>query len=103
MPDQPVHIPLTNKVNDLAALGEYFEKVTPLMGEAGIELLSAGTDTVTVFEGSWDHHRVVLMRAPSRDAWTSFYDSDAYAPIRPLRQRATDSMIAVLDGISFEL
>ena len=30
-------------------------------------------------------------------------DSNAYAPIRPLRQRATDSMIAVLGGISFEL
>jgi uncharacterized protein (DUF1330 family) len=91
------------KVNDPVLLGEYFEKVTPLMGAAGIELLSAGTDTVTELEGTWDHHRVVLMRAPSREAWASFYDSAAYAPIKPLRQRATDSMLAVLDGVSFEL
>lgn len=64
---------------------------------------SAGTDTVEVLEGDWDHHRVVLMRAPSRQAWDDFYSSDAYAPIRPLRRQATDSMMAVLDGVSFEL
>lgn len=103
MAEQPVHILLTMEVHDPARLGEYFEKVTPLMGEAGIELLSAGTDTVEVLEGAWDHHRVVLMRAPSRAAWTSFYESDAYAPIKPLRREATESMLAVLDGISFEL
>ena len=103
MTDQPVHILLTMTVNDPAKLGEYFAQVTPLMAEAGIELLSAGTDTVTMLEGEWDHHRVVLMRAPSRKAWLSFYDSDAYAPIKPLRHSATDSMMALLDGVSFEL
>lgn len=99
----PVHILLTMKVNDPARLGEYFARVTPLMAEAGVELLSAGTDTVTMLEGEWDHHRVVLMRAPSRDAWMSFYESDAYAPIKPLRHEATESTMAVLDGVSFEL
>ena len=57
MTDQPVHILLTMKVNDPTKLGEYFAQVTPLMTEAGIELLSAGTDTVTMLEGDWDHHR----------------------------------------------
>lgn len=103
MPDHPVHVLLTMKVHDPVALGEYFSVVTPLMGAAGIELLSAGTETVTMLEGDWDHHRVVLLRAPSRDEWDAFYESEAYAEVRPLRQKATDSMMAVLDGISFEL
>jgi len=100
---EPVHILLTMKVNDPAMLGEYFQQVTPLMAEAGVELLTAGTDTVTMLEGEWDHHRVVLMRAPSRDAWMDFYRSEAYAPIKPLRHNSTESMMAVLDGMSFEL
>ncbi|MGA7690305.1 MAG: DUF1330 domain-containing protein [Jiangellales bacterium] len=103
MSDQPVHVLLTMKVNDPAMLGEYFAQVTPLMGDAGIELLSAGTDTVTMLEGQWEHHRVVLMRAPSREAWFSFYASDAYAPVKPLRQQATESTMALLDAVSFEL
>ena len=103
MSDQPVHILLTMKVNDPAKLGQYFSQVTPLMTEAGVELLSADTDTVTVLEGDWDHHRVVLMRAPSSEAWLSFYGSEAYAPIKPLRHEATDSMMALLAGVSFEL
>jgi uncharacterized protein (DUF1330 family) len=56
-----------------------------------------------MLEGAWDHHRVALMRAPSRAAWSGFYDSEAYASVRPIRQGATRSMLAVLDGISFEL
>jgi uncharacterized protein (DUF1330 family) len=103
MSDQAVHVLLTMRVNDPVLLGEYFAAVTPLMAGAGIELLSAGTDTVTILEGDWEHHRVVLMRAPSREAWSSFYESDAYAPIKPLRQKATESMMALLDGVSFEL
>lgn len=100
---QPVHILLTMVVRDPDLLNQYFAQATPLMADAGIELLSAGTDTVSVLEGTWDHSRVALMRAPSREAFTVFYDSNAYASIRPLRQKATDSMLAVLDGISFEL
>ena len=98
-----VHVLLTMNVHDPAMLGRYFETVTPLMMGAGIQLLSAGTDTVTVSEGSWDHHRVVLMSAPSRQAWDSFYDSEDYRSARHLREESTDSMLAVLDGISFEL
>ena len=105
MSDQgtPVHVLLTMKVNDPAMLGRYFEAATPLMMGAGIQLLSAGTDTVTVSEGSWDHNRVVLMSAPSRQAWDRFYDSEEYRSVRHLREESTDSMLAVLDGISFEL
>ena len=99
----PVYILLTMDIRDPDTLGQYFEQVTPLMMEAGIDLLSAGTDTVTMLEGAWDHHRVALMRAPSREAWVGFYESEAYASVRPMRQTATDSMLAVLDGISFEL
>lgn len=101
--ESPVHILLTMKVHDPATLGQYFEVVTPLMMDAGIQLLSAGTGTVTISEGSWDHNRVVLMSAPSRQAWDRFYDSEEYRSVRHLREESTDSMLAVLDGISFEL
>lgn len=103
MSDKAVYILLTMKVLDRALLGSYFEQVAPLMAAAGIELLSAGTDTVTMLEGEWEHHRAVLMRAPSREAWSSFYESSEYARVKPLRERATVSTMALLDGISFEL
>lgn len=103
MSSEAVHIVLSMKVLDPAQLGEYFQVVTPLMADAGIELLSAGTETVTVLEGTWDHHRLVLMRAPSRIAWDEFYDSPEYVAARPLRQRSTESTLAVLDGVSFAL
>ena len=103
MSSEAVHVVLSMKVLDPAQLGEYFEVVTPLMAAAGIELLSAGTDTVTVLEGRWDHHRLALMRAPSRGAWDAFYSSPEYVAARPLRQRSTESTLAVLDGISFDL
>lgn len=103
MPDTSVYILLTMKVIDKTLLGSYFEQVSPLMTAAGIELLSAGTDTVTMLEGEWEHHRTVLMRAPSRQAWSSFYESSEYARVKPIRERATVSTMALLDGISFEL
>ena len=101
MPEQPVHILLTMKVKDPALLADYFTRATPLMVQAGVELLSAGTNTVTLLEGQWDHQRVALMRAPSREAWRSFYTSEAYERIKPLRLEATDSMMALLDGVEF--
>jgi uncharacterized protein (DUF1330 family) len=49
-------------------------------------------------EGSWDPRFVVLLEFPSRARAEEWYDSDAYAPLKKLRQSSTDCIGVILSG-----
>ena len=62
----------------------YLEAVEATVAPFGGKWLAQGP--VDVVEGAWPGS-VVLMEFPSREAATKWYDSAAYAAIRPLRTK----------------
>ncbi|MFC4992458.1 DUF1330 domain-containing protein [Rubritalea tangerina] len=103
MPFQPVYLLMSMKVKNSTLLGEYFQAVGGMLPKYGIELVSTGTSTVTVLEGSWDHQRTALLKAPTRSAWFAFYESTEYESIKPMREKAAESMVALFDGLDFSM
>ena len=68
----------------------YLEASKELAGTFGAELVAQG-ETRRVLNGpDVDHTRVVIARFPSLEALNTWYDSDAYAKIAPLREEAAD-------------
>jgi uncharacterized protein (DUF1330 family) len=74
----------------------YLEAVEATVAPFGGKWLAQGP--VDVVEGAWPGS-VVLMEFPSREAATKWYDSAAYAAIRPLRTKNAISDLVLIDQI----
>jgi uncharacterized protein (DUF1330 family) len=56
-----------------------------------------GTD-VEALEGTWEHHRMVILEFPDREAALAWYHSAEYAPLKALRQANSDTVILLADS-----
>ncbi|UCG75455.1 MAG: DUF1330 domain-containing protein [Gemmatimonadota bacterium] len=84
-------------VKDPEGFGRYVRDVSPVLERWGARYLVRGGD-VEVLEGSWDHHRVVLLEFPSRAVAQAFYASEEYMPLLKLRLESTESTLAIMEG-----
>lgn len=74
------------QLSDIVAfMQDYGQPVFPTISEAGGEVLVA-TPTVNVLEGSYNATWTVIVRFPSIDAIKTWYQSDSYQPLIPIRQ-----------------
>lgn len=74
--------------------GSYVPGVGPMLAAAGGEVIVASGSTRPL-EGAGPGHTVVI-RFPSEQAFSSWYESDHYAPLRALRLETTANGSAVL-------
>jgi uncharacterized protein (DUF1330 family) len=51
-----------------------------------------------LFEGEWDTRRIVVIEFPDMAAAREWYGSEDYAPLKTLRQSASDTNIILVDG-----
>ena len=51
------------------------------------------------YEGESIGERTVVIRFPSVQAATEWYNSEEYAPVRALRQKASTSLQTIVEGI----
>jgi uncharacterized protein (DUF1330 family) len=84
-------------VRDLEALLEYRRRNTEAVARHGGRFLVRGGDA-TVLEGEWDTKRIVVMEFPDAAAARGWYESDDYAPLKALRQGASDTNIILVEG-----
>lgn len=54
------------------------------------------TPEATIVEGSYDHNWTVVVRFPSQEAATGFYESTDYQAVLPVRLAATNTDTSVL-------
>ena len=86
-------------VRDGAALARYAPGHMPGLRAAGGEFLVAGGH-FQVIEGAWEPRRIVLQRWPSTAAFRGWYNSADYRPWRELRWSASQTNMALLEGLS---
>lgn len=85
-------------VTDPEGFAQYRELVAPTVAAAGGRYRVRGGD-VKVLEGSFVPKRLVILEFDSMQAAQDWYESDAYAPARALRQRSTRSDAILVDGL----
>lgn len=85
-------------VTDTAAYGGYVAKVQETLDLFGGEFLVRGGRAQS-YEGTPPGERNVVIRFPSYQHAMDWYHSDAYAPVRALRQAASTSVQTIVEGV----
>ena len=76
---------------------EYIERIQDTLDPYGGRFVVHGAE-VTVVEGDWPG-TIVILEFPDRDSVFSWYRSDAYQRILPLRTDHIDGTVIVVDGV----
>ena len=82
---------------DQEALVEYRRGNTESVARHGGHFVVRGGD-MEVLEGDWDTRRLVVMEFPDMAAARGWYESDDYAPLKALRQSASETNIILVEG-----
>jgi uncharacterized protein (DUF1330 family) len=85
-------------VTDPAAFEAYRREVPPSIERAGGRYLVRG-GRFEVLEGDYRPSRVVVLEFPSMEAARRWYDSEEYAHLRAMRERAADSRVILVEGV----
>ncbi|HVO62567.1 MAG TPA: DUF1330 domain-containing protein [Terriglobales bacterium] len=94
----PAYLIVNVDIKDRIAFEDYVRDVPPIVRKFGGEYLAV-SDTPEVIEGSWQPHRLVLVRFPDMAAAQAFLDAPEYVPWRELRKRVTISEMVALEGL----
>jgi uncharacterized protein (DUF1330 family) len=82
---------------DAEALGEYRRRNTDAVARHGGRFIVRGGE-IELLEGEWDTRRIVVIEFPDMAAARGWYESEDYAPLRTLRQSASDTNIILVEG-----
>ena len=85
------------KALDQEALVEYRRGNTESVARHGGHFVVRGGE-MEVLEGDWDTRRIVVIAFPDMAAAHEWYESEDYAPLKALRQSASDTNIILVDG-----
>ena len=85
-------------VRDAAALVEYRRRNTESVARHGGRFIVRG-GALDVLEGSWDTLRIVVAEFPDAAAARGWYASEDYAPLKTMRQAASETNIILVDGV----
>jgi uncharacterized protein (DUF1330 family) len=83
---------------DQEALVEYRRGNTDSVARHGGRFVARG-GAMELLEGEWDTRRIVVIEFPDMAAAHGWYESDDYAPLKALRQSASDTNIILVDGV----
>jgi len=82
---------------DAEALGEYRRRNTDAVARHGGRFIVRGGE-IELLEGEWDTRRIIVIEFPDMAAARGWYESEEYAPLRPLRRSASDTNIILVEG-----
>ncbi len=85
-------------VNHTETYDAYRKQVLPTIEAHDGEFLVRGGE-YTVEEGAWSWQRVVVIRFPSVEKAREWYNSDAYVPLREMRQSASEGNLIIIEGV----
>jgi uncharacterized protein (DUF1330 family) len=84
-------------ISDPGLYERYQPLVPPSLRAFNGTYLARGGD-VTVLEGNWHPHRLVIVRFESAARAAAWWDSDQYRDARDMRQAATQTNMIVAEG-----
>tara|TARA_B100000586_G_scaffold257162_1_gene220556 strand:- start:292 stop:591 length:300 start_codon:yes stop_codon:yes gene_type:complete len=74
---------------------EYQNKVLPMFEELGVEVLAVD-DSPKPIEGETRSQRIVVLRFADKEEFNSWYESEAYKAIKPIRLNASNGEVHLL-------
>jgi len=95
----PGHVIAEAEITDPAALQKYGEKIAETLAPFNHHFI-VSTSNIQALEGDPPKDRVVVIEFDSVQKAREWYDSPAYAAIRPIRQSAAKSRIFIVEGVA---
>jgi len=86
------------EVLDPSMYEEYRKRVTATIAAHGGRYLTRG-GAAQVLEGEFDVKRFVIVEFPNMEALRTWYAAPEYQPLLELRQRASKSMLMMVEGV----
>ena len=86
------------EVTDPELFDTYRAGTAATVEQYGGSFAARGGD-VEVREGAWRPGRLVVLQFPDMDTARAWYDSEEYAPLKALRQRAANSSVVMVEGV----
>ena len=80
---------------------EYQNKVLPMFEELGVEVLAVD-DSPKPIEGETRSQRIVVLRFADKEEFNSWYESEAYKAIKPIRLNASNGEIHLLQELNLK-
>jgi uncharacterized protein (DUF1330 family) len=93
-----VYVIAQGRIDNRAMLDEYVAKAIPTIQSAGGRVLGFDESPEAV-EGEVPYPRTVILEFESNEAFRTWYDSDAYQAILPLRTESTPGTLIVVQGV----
>jgi uncharacterized protein (DUF1330 family) len=87
------------EITDPAGLEKYGEKLAETLAPFNHHFV-VRSSKIQVLEGDVPKSRIVVIAFDSVEKARAWYDSPAYAAIRPIRQRAAKSRIFIVEGLA---
>jgi uncharacterized protein (DUF1330 family) len=87
------------EITDPGKLQNYAEKVEQTLAPFNHHYV-VRTSKIQTLEGDLPTNRIVIIAFDSVDKAREFYDSPAYAAIKPIRQSAAKSRIFIVEGLA---
>ncbi|NIZ61837.1 DUF1330 domain-containing protein [Sedimentitalea sp. CY04] len=94
----PAYLIYDVEIHDPAPYAKFMERVKPLVEEMGGTYLARG-GAHEVLEGDWNPTRIVLFQFPDMDSARALFNSDAYAPLKELRQSCSTGHVVIVEGV----
>jgi len=97
----PVYLIAQIDVKDYESyLSEYGFPLLEQLTEIGAEVLAADAN-IDLLEGSWPGNWVAIIKFPSSEVMSEFYNSKKYAPLKALRieKLSSEGTVVVVPGI----
>jgi uncharacterized protein (DUF1330 family) len=86
------------EVTDAQSYEQYRREVPATLAAFGGRFIVRG-GACRALEGDWQPQRLVVLEFPDRAAAQAWWESEAYAAPKALRQRAARTRLLVVDGI----
>ena len=84
-------------IHDPIPYGEFMKQVKPLVESMGGTYLVRG-GALEVLEGDWNPTRIVLFEFPDMASARKLFASEAYAPLKALRQSCSTGHVVIVEG-----
>ncbi|HYB98286.1 MAG TPA: DUF1330 domain-containing protein [Candidatus Limnocylindrales bacterium] len=92
------YVIVQENIHDPASFEEYRKVVPGTLEPFGGRFLVRGGH-LTVLEGQWPYQRTVILEFPNRESAESWYRSEAYQSVLPVRARASTCNFVIVDGV----
>ena len=86
------------EITDPETFEEYKRLVAPTIAAFGGRYRARG-GALEPLEGGWDPKRLVIIEFPSMETARLWWESDAYAPLKPMRIASARSRLLLVEGL----